>query len=236
MPVRPPLSWKRTALLAGLCGLLIASCTKLFDARLKLTGTLELTEHSVGAPVAGRLALVEVEEGQSVTKGQRVAVLDRFEQAERDFRRIEELAAKGGATPQQVEQAQLAMNDQRVTSPVDGVVLVRVHEAGEVVTAGAPVAVIGDRKTVWVRIYVPEGEVSRVDLGQEAEIHVDGVRQPFRGHVTFIATQAEFTPRNVQTPEERVTQTFAVKVTIEKPESYLRPGVSAEVILRPVRK
>jgi HlyD family secretion protein len=74
--------------------------------------------------------------------------------------------------------------------------------------------------------------VSRIKMRQAATIRVDGLDQDFKGYVTFIAPKAEFTPRNVQTPEERVTQTFGVKVRIEKPEPWLRPGVSADVVFQ----
>ena len=66
-------------------------------------------------------------------------------------------------------------------------------------------------------------------MNQTATVSFDGVHQTFKGQVSFVAAKAEFTPRNVQSPEERVTQTFAVKVTLDNPESYLRPGVAAGV-------
>ena len=68
-------------------------------------------------------------------------------------------------------------------------------------------------------------------MDQKATLHFDGIQESFKGHISFIAHQAEFTPRNVQTPEERITQTFAVKVKIEEPPDYLRPGVSCDVTL-----
>lgn len=197
----------------------------------KFSGTLELTEHSLGAKVAGRLASLGVDEGDEVKKGDLVATLDRFEQTRKDYERLVRLLPDGGANQQEVEYAALAMEDQRVVSPLDGVVLAKVHEAGEIVAAGSPVVVIGDRKSLWVRIYVPEGLINKIQLNQPAALHFDGLEQSFPGHVSFIAAQAEFTPRNVQTPEERVTQTFAVKVTLDHPPAFLRPGVAADVVI-----
>ena len=66
-------------------------------------------------------------------------------------------------------------------------------------------------------------------MGQSAEIRFDGINEKFVGHVSFITPRAEITPRNVQTQEERVTQTFAVKVRLDSPVDYLRPGVAADV-------
>ncbi len=219
-------------LLLGMGWVLMAGCDRLFaPSHLTLSGMLELTEHAVGARVPGRLASVFIEEGQDVTRGQVIAQLDRFDQAQRDADRMTQLFQQGGATQQAVEQAGLALEDQRIVSPVDGVVLTKVHEAGEVVAAGGPVAVIGDRAQMWVRVYVPEGLVNRVRVGQPATIRLDGLVHSLSGRVSVVAPKAEFTPRNVQTPEERVTQTFAVKVRLDHPEPWLRPGVAADVTL-----
>ena len=220
---------------AALClclGLLLSGCDSMLHSNtLKLSGTLELTEHAIGARAAGRIATLPVDEGALVTKGQVLATLDRFEQAKKDFNRTKSLFDEGGSTQQMVEQAALAVDDQLVISPVDGVVLVKVHEAGEIVSAGGPVVVIGDRRRLWVRVYVAEGTVNRLSLNTPATLHFDGLKEPFKGHVVFIASKAEFTPRNVQSPEERVTQTFAVKVALDDATPNLRPGIAADVAL-----
>jgi multidrug resistance efflux pump len=195
------------------------------------SGTLELTEHSVGARVAGRLTQLLVDEGDPVKKGQLLASLDRYEQADRDYRRAQGLLKHGGTTKQALEQAGLTWEDQRVVSPVDGVVLVKTREAGEIVQAGGTVLDIGDTSEFWVRIYVPEGEINRVRIQQEVSVRFDGLDRAFAGHVSTISPTAEFTPRNVQTPDERATQTFAVKVILDEREPNLRPGVSADVTL-----
>lgn len=214
-------------------GLLVPStgCDQFNHGSLKLSGTLELTEHAVGARVPGRLATLLVDEGQTVTQGQVLATLDRLDQTKRDYDRARQLYEQGGATQQAVEQAELMLEDQQIICPVDGVVLLKVHEVGEVVGAGSPVVVIGDRQQLWVKVYVPEGTINRVQLNQPATLRFDGIKRLFKGHVSFVAPRAEFTPRNVQTPEERVTQTFAVKVTLDEAEPSLRPGVAADVVI-----
>ncbi|HEX5035234.1 MAG TPA: HlyD family efflux transporter periplasmic adaptor subunit [bacterium] len=211
--------------------LFLACSRKAPENLIQLSGTLEMTEHGVGMPVAGRLTQVSVDEGDDVKQGQVLALTDRFDLAEREYQRQEQLLARGGGSRQAVEQAEMAMREQRVLSPIDGVVLTKVHESGEVVSGNSPVFILGDRNRMWVRIFVPEGFVSRIEMNQEATLHFDGLAEEFKGRVSFIAPRAEFTPRNVQTPEERVTQTFAVKIAIESPPKYLRPGVSAEVDL-----
>ncbi len=211
------------------CAAMLTGCHQSIDNHF--SGTLELTEHSLGARAAGRLVSVRVEEGDTVSKGQLLATLDRYDQAARDAERATDLYKNGGGSRQSVEQAELTLADQRIVSPVKGVVLVKAHEAGEVVQPGIPVVVVGDRTQLWVRIFIPQGLINRVQKGQKATVHVDGLEQGFPGQVSFISSTAEFTPRNVQTPEERITQTFAVKVTLDSPPDSLRPGVAADVDL-----
>jgi HlyD family secretion protein len=118
-----------------------------------------------------------------------------------------------------------------VTAPFDGVVTVRHREPGEVVGAGAAVVTLMNPDDRWVRIYVPEDRIGAVKLGQETSVTTDtyGDRS-YRGRVRFIASEAEFTPKNVQTQEERVKLVYRVKVRITgDPELDLRPGVPADV-------
>ena len=211
---------------------LLSACDSLQkESTLKFSGTLEWTEHALGAKSSGRLATLAVEEGDVVKKDQVIATLDRFDQARKDYLRIENLYNQGGATEQQKEYAVLAMDDQRVTSPLDGIVLVKVHETGEIVQSGSPVVVIGDPQDIWVKIFVMEKLINTIHIEQPAKINFDGLKQSFNGHVIFISPKAEFTPRNVQTEEERITQTFAVKVKLDNPPPYLRPGVAADIYL-----
>jgi multidrug efflux pump subunit AcrA (membrane-fusion protein) len=206
-------------------------CQPFNKDNLNFSGTVEMTEHVLGARAAGRISQVFVEEGSVVTKGQLLATLDRYDQTKKDFERAKNLVERGGETQQALEYAQLNLNDQQVISVVDGVVLVKVHEAGEVVSAGAAVVVVGDTSSFWVRIFVPEGQINKIYTNKKVALHFDGIKQSYEGHISFIASKAEFTPRNVQTPEERVTQTFAVKVTVDQPPSFLRAGVAADVTI-----
>ena len=209
---------------------LICGCAQQKDIKnMTFSGTMELTEHVLGAKVAGRLTTLNVNEGDFVKKGQLLATLDRFEQSKKDFDRVGVLYKNGGANQQSLEYAQLTMEDQQVISPIDGIVLIKDVETGEIIPAGGGVLVIGDPHDQWVKIYVSEDMVYQLGLNQQASILVDGSAQAYQGHVTFIADKAEFTPRNVQTPEERVTQTIAVKITVDNPDKSLHAGVSADV-------
>lgn len=213
-----------------LSAILICGCAQQKDVKkMTFSGTMELTEHVLGAKVAGRLTTLNVGEGDFVKKGQLLATLDRFEQSKKDYERVGVLFKNGGANQQSLEYAQLTMEDQEIISPIDGVVLVKDVETGEILSSGGGVVVIGDPRDQWVKIYVSEDMVHQLAINQQASIFVDGSKQAYKGHVTFIADKAEFTPRNVQTPEERVTQTIAVKITVDNPDENLHAGVAADV-------
>src|SRR3989338_4463625 len=110
--------------------LITLGCGRDNGKALKFSGTLELTEHSLGTKVAGRLATLNVDEGSLVKAGDTIATLDRFEQTQKDYKRWQGLLKAGGATTQDIEYAALALDDQRVISPIDGIVLLKVHEDG----------------------------------------------------------------------------------------------------------
>ena len=120
-----------------------------------------------------------------------------------------------------------------VTSPIDGVVIAKHASAGEIVAAGAPILTVADLDAVWVRLFIPLPHLGKVGLGQRVEVQTDAFPgRTFSGTVTEIAQQAEFTPKNVQTQEERVKLVFAVKVTIPNPGHLLKPGMPADAVIR----
>ena len=120
-----------------------------------------------------------------------------------------------------------------LTSPQAGIVLRKHVEPGEIVPAGTPVVTIADLTDIWVKIYVPEPQLGRVKLGQSADVTTDSYRgKIYRGTVTFISAEAEFTPKNIQTPEERVKLVFAAKVGLANPDQELKPGMPADVKIR----
>ena len=121
-----------------------------------------------------------------------------------------------------------------LTAPMEGVVTSRGGQTGETATAGAPLLTIANLDEVTLVIYIPENRVGQVRLGQEVEVRVDSFpERVVLGHVASIAGEAEFTPRNVQTQEERVNLVFAVKVRIPNPDRALKPGMPADATVRP---
>lgn len=116
-------------------------------------------------------------------------------------------------------------------SPVNGVVSVRMAEAGEVVAAGQPVFRVTELDRPWVRAYLSETDLARVRLGQPARVKVDGSERTFQGRLTFISPEAEFTPKTVETRELRTGLVYRVKVQVANPEGALKLGMPADVIL-----
>lgn len=128
-------------------------------------------------------------------------------------------------------QAEKAVADCTVMAPMAGVVTTRSHEDGEFVGIGAALVTLSRLDEVWLSAYIPENRVAGVKLGQKAQVAVDGVVQRFDGTVTFIASEAEFTPRNVQTPDERAKLVYRVKITLPNPKNVFKPGMPADAFL-----
>jgi multidrug efflux pump subunit AcrA (membrane-fusion protein) len=139
----------------------------------------------------------------------------------------------------QVEQAEAALaaliveRDQHMlSSPLTGWVVERVAHEGEMAVAGASLLTIADLSSLTLVVYVPESDLNLVTIGQKVKVLVDAFPgEPFIGHVTFINDEAEFTPRNVQTREERVNTVFAVKIRLQDEAHRLKPGMPADAIL-----
>lgn len=153
---------------------------------------------------------------------------------------------KIGATPEQiaaveaqVEIAQAALQALEVQedkfvlkAPISGLVLERPVHVGEVALPGAPLMTLADLESLTLTIYVPEDQLGKVRLGQPVSVTVDAYpERVFEGMVTYIASEAEFTPKNVQTREERVNMVFAVKVSLPNPDHALKPGMPADAVV-----
>ena len=103
-------------------------------------------------------------------------------------------------------------------------------EAGETVAAGTPIFTIGDLQNPWIKVYVKENKLGFVKLGQKAQVRTDSYpERSYEGTITYISSEAEFTPKNVQTQEERVKLVFGVKVSVRNQQEELKPGMPADV-------
>jgi HlyD family secretion protein len=119
-----------------------------------------------------------------------------------------------------------------LTAPMPGVVLSKNVEAGEMVAPGTPVITIGNLDQVWLRAFIDETDLGRVKVGQHASVTTDTYPgKQYEGHVSFIASKAEFTPKNVQTEKERVKLVYRIKINIVNPRMELKPGMPADAVI-----
>jgi HlyD family secretion protein len=117
-------------------------------------------------------------------------------------------------------------------APSTGVITVRQAELGEVVAPGTPVVTIADLDHIWLRAYIAETDLGRIHWGQDANITTDTYpEKQYHGRISFIASDAEFTPKSVQTYQERVTLVYRIKIDIDNPNHELKPGMPADAHL-----
>jgi HlyD family secretion protein len=136
----------------------------------------------------------------------------------------------------QVEQARASLNLAETQlgysvlhSPLSGVILVKSGEIGEVVNPGTPILTIADIEKVWLKAYIPETDLGKVKWGQGVIVTTDlHPRKEYKGTLSFISSQAEFTPKNIQTEKERVTLVYRIKVDLQNPDRELKPGMPAD--------
>jgi HlyD family secretion protein len=205
------------------------------------------------AALAAQAQVQAAEAGLSATASR--AVL-----AETSLARVEKLYASGNLTRQEIDHArteataardalaaagnavdaaraqrnvaQARMNDCTVIAPVSGTISAVAFRLGETVIAGSVPVTIIDLSQTWLTVYLPERLLGRVKLGDTCRVRVDAYpKRDFDGTLSFIADKAEFTPKDIQTKEERINQVYRMKITLPNPESILKPGMPADVYL-----
>jgi HlyD family secretion protein len=145
---------------------------------------------------------------------------------------IDSAAARERSLLARAAQIEQQIADASVKSPLAGIVTEKVAEAGEIVTGGAPLAVVTDLADAWLSVYVAETDLGRIRMGQEVEVVTDD-GQKRKGRITYVAAKAEFTPRNVQTRDERVRLVYEVKVTVDNADGLFKPGMPATAQMAP---
>jgi HlyD family secretion protein len=225
--------------------------------KIEGSGTIEVTEIDISSKIAGRVEKLPEEEGISVKKGDLLVELEYDElsaqkystranlvNAEANLRRIRDLYREGSSPKQALDNAEAAWrvakaNDDLVQasienaviySPIDGVILEKNLEIGEMAFPGTAILTMADLDRPWIKIYVDEAKLGLVRLGQKADLRVDTYPALiFTGKVVSISDKAEFTPKTIQTKDERVKLMFAVKIAIDNPAGKLKPGMPADV-------
>lgn len=147
--------------------------------------------------------------------------------------RVEEIAAakaRVSAAEAQLASLRKDLADAVLVSPVAGIVTSKLADAGEIIAPRAPVVVVTDLDHAWANVYVDEPMVPRLKLGQKVTVVTDAGHR-LEGAITFISPKAEFTPRNVQTAEERSRLVYRIKVTTDNKDGVLKPGMPVEAEL-----
>jgi HlyD family secretion protein len=213
-----------------------------------------LTDEGRTVSPGEKIAVLDSAEYESLVAQNRAGVSNAeayLEKAKKDFDRYGPLFQQGVITSQQMDAVKTAydaalaqvrlsraslktgevrLQDTVIYSSVSGVVLVKNVEEGETVAAGTPVFTIGDLENPWIKVYVKENKLGLVKLGQKAEVRTDShPGKKYEGTVSYISSEAEFTPKNVQTQEERVKLVFGVKVKVMNENNELKPGMPTDV-------
>lgn len=157
------------------------------------------------------------------------------------WKRIQSKEKEVTALEQQRDQADAALveaesilSDLTITAPTNGTITTRMIDVGEVVAAGTPLLELVDLDRLYLKVYVPEVQIGKIRLGLPARIYTDAFpNQPYEATVKYISSKAEFTPKEVQTPDERVKLIFPVKLYLdENPDHRLTPGLPADAVIR----
>ncbi len=216
---------------------------------------VEAAEASLYAARANRQGAEETLSALEALRDNPLAVISQVHVAEAQYdiavagvavakAKLDELQAGPTAEEVAVAEAQVAqarsaisaletqMEKMTLRSPIAGLVTSRSAHEGEAAIAGATLLSVANLDEVKLTVYIPEDRLGRVYLGQQVEVQVDSFPgRVFIGTVSYISQQAEFTPRNVQTEEERVNMVFAVRVRLPNPDHLLKPGMPADAVI-----
>ena len=144
---------------------------------------------------------------------------------------IDAARARVAAATAQVSTVKESLDDATLRAPIAGVVTEKLVEVGEVIAPRTPVVVITDLVNAWADVFVPEPVVPRLRLGQAATVYTDAGGSGIAGKVSYVSPKAEFTPRNVQTAEERSKLVYRVRISVDNKDGILKQGMPVEAVL-----
>lgn len=149
--------------------------------------------------------------------------------ADRD---VDEAKANIQDAQKNLELSKIILGYTTLQAPFSGVILVRNAELGEVMQPGTPVVTLADLDHVWLRAYISETDLGRIRWGQDAIVTTDSYPgKSYHGRISFIASDAEFTPKSVETHKERVTLVYRIKIDVDNPRHELKPGMPADALI-----
>jgi HlyD family secretion protein len=179
-------------------------------------------------------ARVDVARERQRAAGQRVRAARETLERLRAGARPEEVdaaRARVAAVDAQIASLDKSIADATVTSPATGIVTQKLADAGELIARGTPLVIVTDLDNAWANLFVPEPMIPRITLGQPATVRTDAGGEGIPGKVTFVSPRAEFTPRNVQTAEERSKLVYRIKVAVDNRNGVLKQGMPVDAEL-----
>lgn len=222
-------------------------------AEQSVSGQVETTELSVAPAMAGRISKVAAAEGDRVAKGDVLVQLDtaalklQLSQAKQgvkaakaavtnardDGTKADVTAAKARQAQAEaaVKLAEVQLGYATITAPADGTVVNVVGNAGQNATPGRTILTMTDPADLFVRVFVSETRVGQVSVGQQVTVTTDSSTSTFTGTVSFVSDQAEFTPNNIDTAEQRTKLVFAVRIRLDDSSGTLKSGMPVDVAL-----
>lgn len=146
---------------------------------------------------------------------------------------LQVLASKAKGLEAQGKLLRRQIDDATIKAPLNGTITTRYYDAGETIPPNAPLVEIIDLAEMWTKVFVSETYLPKIKVGQAARVKIDGTTQTLAGKIAWISAKAEFTPKNILTPESRTALVYAVKITIANPEKILKHGMPVSVVLEP---
>lgn len=230
-------------ILAVLVGIVIWKITA--ESGFYYSGTIEATEIDISSRLSSIVSSYAVSEGDFVKEGQTLVNLDSediklgYDIAQKDYDRALQLL-KSGSIPQEAydkikyrrDDASMKLSWCRINSPINGKVLAVYHENGEWVAPGTKLLTVGDLTKVWAYIYVVQETAAKLSVGTQVKGIISEIdNRSYSGKIVHINDEAEFTPKNVQTRDERARLVYGVKILFPNTDNMLKPGMTIEVKL-----
>ncbi|HEX7673008.1 MAG TPA: efflux RND transporter periplasmic adaptor subunit [Bdellovibrio sp.] len=239
------MSKKKILPLVVVLGLLVlAFLVKIFFFRsdFYFAGTVEVTKVDVPARIPSVIEEMPVDEGNLVQKGQQLIKLScedvkvANDLAQLNYKRAKSLYRSGNISEESYDQMRNKKDDLQVKigwcdvfSPLKGTILTKYFEVGEMVNPGQKLFTIGDLDSVYAWFYLPHDRIGRLKIGQKVQALLHEMdNKKFDGVIEFINPESEFTPKNVQTRDERTRLVYGVKVRFANPDGILKPGMTLE--------
>lgn len=208
---------------------------------MRFSGTVEATQVVVSARLSSNISSISVHEGDQIQKDSDLLKLDCedvFEALKRlsqDYERAKNLLKSGAGskesldqTKSRYEEAQIKESWCTIKSPLDGIVINKFHEVGEYVNSGTKLFTILDKKDFWVYFYIPQTLINRFKVGEDVSTILPETKEIITGKIIKINETAEFTPKNVQTYDERARLVYGIKVKVENKDGHLKPGMTLD--------